>query len=78
VQGIKVVPQGRRIISDNLHERIDPRGRPYYWIGPMRDKKPPPPGTDLSAIEENWVTVTPIFLDFTHVPALKELKKVFS
>jgi len=78
VQGINVVAQGRRIITDNLHERIDPRGRPYYWIGPMREKKKPPPNTDLSAIEEGWVTVTPIFLDFTHVEALQELKKVFS
>jgi 5'-nucleotidase len=78
VKGINVVPQGRRIISDNLHERVDPRGRPYYWIGPMREKKRPPPGTDLAAIEERWVTVTPVFLDFTHVPALKELKKVFT
>jgi 5'-nucleotidase len=77
VKGISVVPQGRRKISDNLHERIDPRGRPYYWIGPMRERKKPPPGTDLSAIEENWVTVTPVYLDFTHVAALKELKKVF-
>jgi 5'-nucleotidase len=77
VAGIKVVPQGRRVIADNLHERIDPRGRPYYWIGPMRDRKKPPPGTDLAAIEEGWVTVTPIFLDFTHVPALEELQKVF-
>lgn len=78
VKGISVVPQGRRNISDNLHERIDPRGRPYYWIGPMREKSKPPQGTDLSAVEENWVTVTPVFLDFTHIAALKELKKVFS
>ena len=78
VKGIVVARQGRRVIGDNLHERTDPRGRRYYWIGPTLDRKPPPKETDLSYIEDGYVTVTPIFLDYTHVPALKELKKVFS
>jgi 5'-nucleotidase len=78
VKGIVVARQGRRVIGDNLHERTDPRGRRYYWIGPTLDRKPPPRETDLSYIEDGYVTVTPIFLDYTHVPALKELKKVFS
>ena len=38
--GIAVARQGRRKIGDNLVERIDPRGVPYYWIGPMRDEAP--------------------------------------
>lgn len=78
VAGIVVARQGRREMSENLHERVDPRGRRYYWIGPLLDRKSPPANTDLSFIEERYVTVTPIFLDYTHVPALKELKKVFA
>jgi len=77
VTGIAVTRQGRRKIGDNLVERIDPRGVPYYWIGPMRDESPSDPGTDLAAINAGAVSVTPIFLDFTNVPALAALSKLF-
>jgi 5'-nucleotidase len=77
VGGIKAARQGRRKIGDNLFERIDPRGVPYYWIGPARDQAPNQPGTDIAAALAGWVTVTPVFLDFTNVPALEELRKVF-
>lgn len=78
VGGIEVARQGLRSIGDNLTERIDPRGRPYYWIGPIREREPGEPGTDIEAIQRGKVTVTPVFLDSTNVPALEELKKVFA
>jgi 5'-nucleotidase len=77
VTGMQVVRQGRRKLGDNLTERIDPRGVPYYWIGPARDEAPNQPGTDIAAAAEGAIAITPIFLDFTHVPALDALKKVF-
>ncbi len=77
VQGIRVARQGRRKIGDNLVERLDPRDRPYYWIGPSRDEAPDQPGTDVEAVNKGYISVTPVFLDLTHVPALDELKKVF-
>jgi 5'-nucleotidase len=77
VSGIVAVRQGFRKVSDNLTERIDPRGRPYYWVGPMRDRSPAEPGTDIEAAARGCVTVTPVNLDMTSAPALKELKKVF-
>ena len=43
----------------------------------MRDPSPNQPGTDIRALNEGAVTITPVFLDMTHVPALDELKKVF-
>ena len=74
VKGIRVVRQGfHDYARGSLLEGTDPRGRRYYWIGPPLDRKPPPKETDLSFIEDGYVTVTPIFLDYTHVPALKEL-----
>jgi 5'-nucleotidase len=77
VTGIVATAQGRRKIGDGLNERVDPRGRPYFWIGPVRDEAPSRPGTDLCAVTEGKVSLTPIFLDLTNVPALAELKKVF-
>jgi 5'-nucleotidase len=78
VTGIQVASQGRRKLGDNLSERVDPRGVPYYWIGPMRDEAPNKPGTDIAAINQGAVAVTPIYLDMTHVAALDALKKVFA
>jgi len=78
VTGIAVTRQGRRKIGDNLVERVDPRGVPYYWIGPMRDEAPSAPGTDLAAVNEGAVSVTPVFLDFTNVPALAALTELFA
>jgi 5'-nucleotidase len=78
VSGIAVTRQGRRTIGDNLTQRIDPRGVPYYWIGPMRDESPNEPGTDIAAVAEGAVSVTPVFLDLTNVAALPELGKLFA
>jgi 5'-nucleotidase len=78
VTGMAVVRQGRRKLGDNLTERIDPRGVPYYWIGPMRDEAPNQPGTDIAAVNEGKVAITPIFLDLTNVPALEALEKQFA
>ena len=77
VCGIAVTSQGKRAIADNLTERFDPRGRPYYWIGPVREDGVAEPGTDLAAINESQVSVTPIYLNLTNIPVLASLKKVF-
>jgi len=77
VKGFAVASQGKRAIADNLTEGVDPRGRPYYWIGPVRDGGAVEPGTDVAAIGDNKVSITPIHLDLTNVPVLAALRKVF-
>jgi len=77
VRGVAVTSQGKRTIADNLTERLDPRGKPYYWIGPVREDGVAEPGTDLAAINGKQVSVTPIYLNLTNVPVLASLKKVF-
>lgn len=77
VTGIAVTRQGRHKIGDQLMERTDPRGRPYFWIGPLRDKDPGLPGTDLAAITEGKIALTPILLDLTNNEALAALRKAF-
>ncbi len=72
--GIEVTRLGRRIYSDELIERSDPRGIPYFWIG-----GPPPsglavPGTDFHAVVNRRISVTPIHLDLTGRRLLKRLK----
>jgi 5'-nucleotidase len=77
VGGFAVTFQGKRAIADNLTEGIDPRGQPYYWIGPIRETRQAEPGSDVAAVAAGCVSVTPIYLDLTNVPVLNALKKVF-
>ncbi len=58
-------------------EGVDPRGRPYYWIGPVREEGEAEPGTDVAALAGNRVSITPIYLNLTNVPVLAALRKVF-
>ncbi len=78
VKGIVATRQGKRKIGDGVVERADPRGRPYFWIGPLREEVPDMPGTDLNAVIDGKVSLSPIYLDLTNGPALAELKKVFA
>ena len=75
--GFAVTSQGQRAIADNLTEGVDPRGRPYYWIGPVREAGVAEPGTDVAALAADRVSITPIYLNLTNIPVLAALRKVF-
>ena len=63
---VRVVPHGRRKIGDDLRERTDPSGRPYFWIGPARNGEQVAPDTDIGVVEAGGIAITPICLDLTH------------
>ena len=64
---IAVTKQGRRDQSANIiEERKDPRGIAYFWIGFRRDRSEAPPGSDLKAVYDGKISVTPLHLDRTH------------
>ena len=77
VKGFAVTSQGKRALTDNLTDGVDPRGRPYYWIGPARETGEAEPGTDVAAVADGYVSITPIYLDLTNIPVLASLKNVF-
>jgi 5'-nucleotidase len=74
VKGVKVCPQGRRKLDDNLDRRVDPQGRPYIWIGGQRTLGfKEHPESDFEQIREGYITVTPISMDMTDYPLLVSL-----
>ena len=77
VAGFCVARQGKRKIGDQLGERVDMRGEHYYWIGPMREESATREGTDICAVNEGSVAITPLDLDLTHDGTLRSLAKVF-
>jgi 5'-nucleotidase len=74
VKGVEVCRQGRRKIGGGLTPGIDPRGDEYFWIGPQRDEEKFLKGTDLAAVNNGFVAVTPLALDLTDAATLRKLK----
>ena len=71
IAGVSVTVQGRRDANlAGLEERFDGRGNPYYWIRYARTKSTPPHGTDLEAIANGRISITPLRIDLTDEPTL--------
>lgn len=64
---------GWRIYTDELVERTDPWGRRYFWIGGEAPHGHAEPGTDIAALAEGRISVTPIHLDMTAHALLEEV-----
>lgn len=73
LRGIILTRQGLRVYHSRLDERTDPRGKPYYWIGGDAPTGVPERGTDVGALAEGFVSVTPLQLDLTAYRALTDL-----
>jgi len=65
INGVKAVKLGQKRYNPEISERIDPRDRPYYWIGTGRPKAIGDPDSDVMVIKEGFVTITPIHKDLT-------------
>jgi 5'-nucleotidase len=74
VRGIQVTTQGKRD-QDYLRivDRTDARGNPYYWLGFNRQLSEPEKGTDLWALREKYISVTPLQLNLTHAETCHKL-----
>ena len=77
VKAVEVTRQGRRdhhiVYAD---KRTDPRGGTYYWLGFHGKLSNPPEGTDIRAIYDGRISVTPLHIDLTHAETLHKLKGV--
>jgi 5'-nucleotidase len=70
VQGISFTRLGRRVYKQSVIEKLDPRGRKYYWIAgiPQWERAS---GTDFEAVSMGRISVTPLHLDLTYYPGLE-------
>lgn len=76
VRGLRVVPHGDRWHTElAVQSRVDGRGVPYYWLALELEPRDFPPATDLSALAEGYITVTPLQFKVNHAesqPALRD------
>ncbi|MBK7707158.1 MAG: 5'/3'-nucleotidase SurE [Acidobacteria bacterium] len=73
-KGVRITKQGFKNARPIITEHIDPRGKPYYWIGELREGFHAEGGTDFEAIDEGYVSVTPMRSDLTNHQAIERLQ----
>ena len=79
VKGVRITEQGFRDYGNiQMIKRTDPRGFDYYWHGYGKEKQVPGHETDLKAMHEACISVTPLHLDMTHYATLAALKAALS
>lgn len=74
LRGYRVTRMARSRFVETFDARQDPRGGAYYWMDGYLDPLGDPAGTDLEALREGWVSLTPIQFDLTHEPAREHLR----
>ena len=75
IKGIKVTRLGARHRAEGMVKTQDPAGRDIYWLGPQGEELDATDGTDFDAIEQGYVSVTPLTVDLTAFSQLAELEQ---
>jgi len=75
IQGVSYTRLGRRVYKQSVIEKLDPRGRKYYWIAgtPQWERAS---GTDFEAVSQGRISVTPLHLDLTYYPGLESFSSL--
>jgi 5'-nucleotidase len=74
-KGIRMTRQGKRRYEDMIVEKVDPRGKKYYWIGGGQCQFEQIPGSDFMALADGFVSVTPLHLDLTNHHSFDSLRQ---
>ena len=86
IKGVKVTRQGIRRYQENFQQRLDPRGRSYYWLaGELVEEIEQPEHiylprdllTDVQASKDNYITITPLQYNLTDVVTVEHLHKIY-
>lgn len=75
--GVEVTRLGTRMYTDTYEKRIDPRGKVYYWLAGEIIDAEEEAGTDIMAIRNNKVSITPVTCEMTHTSVIPELERAF-
>lgn len=76
IRGTLITRLGKRIYHQMTVERVDPRGKKYYWIGGGEPDWEREEGTDLDAVDRRMISITPLHLDLTDYSSFDKLKSL--
>ena len=71
---MKITKQGKRVYDNAIQELSDPRGKECYWIGGGMPQWESGENTDIEAVNNGYISITPVHLDLTNYEALEYLK----
>jgi len=74
VKGVRVVPQNVSPYVEAFDRRTDPRGRTYFWTSSVLSCPEPHPDSDVTAMDESYITVTPLQFDLTNAAQLQQMR----
>lgn len=76
IGGIQITELGKRMFTDDYEKRVDPRGKVYYWMAGELINEPEDANTDISAVRNNKISVTPITFEMTNTEVMNQLNKI--
>lgn len=77
IRGVLMTRLGKRLYQDELISRKDPRGRDYYWVGGAPPSGIIEDGTDIGAVANGYISVTPLSMDMTDYRLLHHLESTW-
>ena len=76
IAGVSITELGGRIFTSDYEKRVDPRGKTYYWMAGIPVNEPADAPTDLAAIRNNRISITPICYDMTYKKSISRLDEI--
>ena len=75
IKGIKICKQAYAKYEEDFSERLDPHGKPYFWLTGAFKNFDKAKDTDVAALTQNYVSVVPVQFDLTNYELKKQLEK---
>ena len=76
ILGVAITELGRKMFTDDYEKRTDPRGKTYYWMAGELINEPVDAPTDIAAIRNNYISITPVTYEMTKKEIIKDLDSV--
>ena len=76
IVGVAITELGRKMFTDAYEKRVDPRGKVYYWLAGELINEPEDAPTDIAAVRNNKISITPVTYEMTRTETMDDLDKV--
>lgn len=78
IAGIAITELGSRMFTNTYEKRVDPRGKVYYWMAGELTNESADSNSDISAIRQNKISITPVTYEMTKEEVMTDLEKRFA
>ena len=74
--GVQITELGRKMFTDDYEKRVDPRGKIYYWMAGELISEPSTANTDMAAVRNNKISITPVTYEMTRMETMTDLNNI--